>query len=699
MSQDLFIEIFPIENPVTPLTAYGLQTKDGKEPNNGGRIAYRLGKSLSGQWVWAEGRLLTDYPVSPVQIDMTLDILRPQHPDMLNNIIGAKEDKKWSDTPHAQATFALHTRVRDAEDDLFRALGKLAVTIPNARVERECELNAWMIDNQPALSVSIKSHVVYAHSLRETMLQRQEKLKQYIGWRVMDKTAPTMVGTITAISGVMAQHRPRLLELTKRDVMRHLLQTAPDDEVVVKVQSGMNEYEYTASALNILIRPQEPDDWQRFTITPDHAYKAMRLRPDIRANLVKVVSDVLKHKGIVGNAYNSRTHKYLFGKLDFLPNLVYADKKVRVFNPKTSAEDFLKGKVYRKHPRFAKAPIKMAVINTLDDKIDDFVEALRRLLEREFGFGIELIKERKVKVLSAKNLESAVRTIEKEDPHIVLAFFQDGQSDEDDNNAQHLKTLTLAKGIATHIITEATMNNPSLMPLISMSILGKTGNTPFALAEPLEYADSIVGLNFVREQMSKGDCVTALARIYDSDGVFVRYVMETLDLERDETVPYILLQTLFPIDVFEKKRVIIHHDGEVNSEVRKLLKQWAKVLGAEFHIVEMLRRNVPRLYGLDKGVVQPAWGSIFLLNALEGFVVSSVPSADSTAQPLHIRVANNSIPIEQAVYSVLAWTLLHYGTYSTPKLPVTIQYADEMKAWLARGLLPKNKSGDVPFWL
>jgi hypothetical protein len=699
MPQDLFIELFPILHTFPPLTAYTLNTIPSVSV--GREVAGLLAQAIGGDWLWFDNHLLTNNAVSPVQIDITLDLLRGQYPSILKTIESADEDTHYNLTPLTLANLTIQTHIADLERDIQIELEKQAVSIPNAKVLREAMFSGWNINDTPTLAITIRSQVAYHKPMHTIMLERQEKLKFYTGWRVMNRTNLKQIGTISGVSGVLAMHRNRLLATQTTPDMQKFLLDAPDTEAVFKVLIGTQEHEFIASALCPAVRVDDAEDWERFEIPSASLVKALRLTPATRANLVKTVSDVLKSHNLIGNAYNSRTHEAQFGHLEFMPNLTYGGAKVRVYNPKTLADDFMKGKVFRNHARFSHDPIKIAIINALEEPIDDFVEAMRRLLVREFGFTIEMIKERKLKVISNKNIESALKVVEKEEPHILLAFFNDNQSTDDssDSYAQYLKSITLSKGIATHVIYKKIMNDPDMMPLVIMSVLGKSGNTPFALSEPLEYADYVVGLGFGRQTINKFDRVVALARIYESDGVFVRYLLDTLDLEPGENVPYILLQTLFPIEVFEKKRVLIHHDGAITSETRKLLKQWAKVLSAEFYIVEILREQVPRLYGLDKGVVQAQWGSLFLLNAQESFVISSIPSADSTAQPLYVRVPAKSLPVEPAVYSVLAWSLLNFGSTVTSPLPVTVQHADDMQEWMAKGILPKNKNGDVPFWL
>ncbi len=698
---DLFIELFPIETAsLPPLTLYQVVLNDEKkDPGSiGGKLAFRLNRTFPGRWVWANGVLLTDTPVSPVQMDITLDILRGQMPELYNDVKAIEEELRPRLTSLMLADFVLKSDIRAAETDLRAALAKLTITMKNGVAERDYLLQTWDIAGLPSLSISLKSQVRYHRTLHE-YLKDGYAPESVIGLRVMDKTSFSMTGNITATVGTLGQQRERLLTLTKREIMQTLLKQLPDDDVIFRVASGSYEYEYPAGALFILIRP-DSEDVTQFGLVPQQLDQAVRLRPDMRAAMVKTLSDVLKQKNLIGNAYNSRTYPALFAQVDFMPNLIFASNRVLPYKNDTLATDFIRGGIYKPHHRFQHAPIRLAVINTLEDDSGSlFVEALRRQMEKTTGFTIELIKERKVRVLNTKNIESAVRVVEKENAHALLAFFKERGAGEDDANDVHLKSLTLGKGIAAQVLYETTINNPDAMPLVMMGVLAKTGNIPFALAEPLEYCDYVVGLGMVREPVTRGDRVTALNRIYKSDGEFVRYVMETIDLEKDEPVPFVVLQTLFPQDLFENQQVIIHHDGGFAAETLRLLTRWSTVIGAHFTPVEILRSQVPRLYGLEGKVTQAPWGSFFRVSDSEGFIVTTMPAFDSTAQPLHIRIRDGVLVIEQAVYSVLAWTLLHYGTQRTPKLPVTIQHADDIAAWLAKGMLPAAKESDVPFWL
>lgn len=235
-----------------------------------------------------------------------------------------------------------------------------------------------------------------------------------------------------------------------------------------------------------------------------------------------------------------------------------------------------------------------------------------------------------------------------------------------------------------------------------MGILGKTGNIPFVLAEPLPYADLVVGIDVAREKkrgLSGSMNATAIARIYFGDGDFLKYVIHDAPLE-GETIPDRVLHSLFPVEEFKGKRVVIHRDGFFRGNEKSALKHWAEQIGAHFHLVEIIKTGSPRLYCESaRTIQQPPKGSIFKLSDQEALLVSSLPPfKNATPQPLHVRT-EKPFSIEEAIHSILSLTVLHYGSLRQPKLPVTVHYSDKIGYLALRGIKPKNLEGDIPFWL
>ena len=254
----------------------------------------------------------------------------------------------------------------------------------------------------------------------------------------------------------------------------------------------------------------------------------------------------------------------------------------------------------------------------------------------------------------------------------------------------------------SQVVYRSTLGKHFAMANIVLGILGKTGNTPFILAEPLPYADLVVGIDIARERkrrLAGSINATAMARIYFGNGECLRYVIHDAPLE-GETIPENTLQALFPSGEFQGKKVVVHRDGYFRGDEKSVLKTWAQRIGAEFHLVEVIKSGTPRLYASLAGTIQqPPKASAFKLSDTEAFLVSSLPPfADATPQPLRIRT-DASLTVEHALHSVLSLTLLLYGSLRPPRLPVDIHYADRIAYLLLRGIKPRELAGSNPYWL
>jgi argonaute-like protein implicated in RNA metabolism and viral defense len=94
-------------------------------------------------------------------------------------------------------------------------------------------------------------------------------------------------------------------------------------------------------------------------------------------------------------------------------------------------------------------------------------------------------------------------------------------------------------------------------------------------------------------------------------------------------------------------------------------------------------------------------GAAFSLNEMLAYLVSSPPpgrTAYSTANPLQVN-NRSSLTLQQALHSVLALTLLHYGSVRPPRLPVSTHSSDKLAGFLLRNIQPDKQKGEIPFWL
>jgi argonaute-like protein implicated in RNA metabolism and viral defense len=239
------------------------------------------------------------------------------------------------------------------------------------------------------------------------------------------------------------------------------------------------------------------------------------------------------------------------------------------------------------------------------------------------------------------------------------------------------------------------------MPRVIMSTLGKTGNLPFVLDEPLTFADFIVGLDVITAEKPNADGSVNMyftARVYRGDGALLRSLAHCETVAPDESIPLAAMNTLFPLDEMKKKNVLLHYNGRLSNDVRTLLVNWSKTSKITFKLVEITQTNVPLIYALDKGKITGApIGSAMLLNSEEALLLNSASSQNIAAQPLHLRA--EGLTTTEAIESVQAFTLMHYGATVPPVLPVTLYRGEEIAATIAKGTIPGGEYGVVPFWL
>ena len=129
--------------------------------------------------------------------------------------------------------------------------------------------------------------------------------------------------------------------------------------------------------------------------------------------------------------------------------------------------------------------------------------------------------------------------------------------------------------------------------------------------------------------------------------------------------------------------------------------KWGNEIDATFYFVEVIKSGCPRLYGTmeQKKVIKAPKGSIFKLSETEALLVSSEFPDSFKATPRPIRVCTHSLPLKEALHSVLSLTLLHYGSVRPPRLPVTTHYANKISSMASKGLKPGDLDGTTPFWL
>jgi len=704
----ILAEVFPVQAAaIPPLVAYQLQVQGGDLATIGGKLAYRLQRVFKGHWFWTERRVVTDSPQPDEVFKPVITELWSEQSTIFQGLLALKHDISWRPTAQVMADFVARALFRDLQPEVNQALASLSQNLGHIRIHRTCDVRGWVMHGQPAISISIISRLLARQDLKSYARQVASP-EHLIGLVVADKLSGSK-GEIIGITGNAGEHRERLLALTQREESRVIIQRATDQELVVHVRMGRNEYDFVASALGIVVNTAT---YARFGIDAKQATSALRISPQDRLSILVRIGRIFTGRKVVGTPYRANTSPTLFlaaKDVNFSPGLLLGGGN-RVSGEKTLQANLRRYGFYKRSDAFPKStPVRIAVLNAVPSSLANrFLPRLQEEL-RALQFASTISQVESVTGTSRDELEQAVHRLQASTPHVQLALFPDGGEDEGENESvwgpyHHFKSLTIGMGIPSQVVTQSTMNSQFALPNIALGMLSKIGNVPFVLAEPLSYTDIIVGIDIARrkkERLSGSVNATAIARVYQGNGEFLQYALFDAPLE-GETIPSYVLQALFPQSVFAGKRVLVHRDGLFRGEEKQALKEWGKRLQAEFHLVELLKTGAPRLYGLNTQtqVAQlPLKGSALRLNDYEAFVVSSLPPfANATPSPLHIRT-EAPFRIEEAIHSVLALTLLHYGSLRPPRLPITIHYSDEIAYLALKGIKPKESEGRLPFWL
>ncbi|MBE2183791.1 MAG: hypothetical protein IAE89_10230 [Anaerolineae bacterium] len=700
-----FVELFPVkEENIGPLSAYKLILDASNDIERvamarriGGKLTYRLGGILPGTWVWSNGRVLTDIPANPVKLMMQIEELRASF-DLYAPLAGIEEDDGWAADATTISDFVVRGSIVKIADEIQQALTKTPSNIPNVRVDREFRARAWEVNGQPAVSLAANSRLIYENDI-ESYAENQSKITDLIGLGVIDRTS-SLQGEIIKIVGQLGEQRERLLGLTQREEMAEIINGAPDTRWVVRIQSGRNEYDYVSDALAIIIRLE---DVERFGIDSAQAERALHLKPAQRAQMVKAVSDVVKTHGLIGDAYTMNNAPALFSDITPQVRLRFGGSKTRDYVEDRLLADLLTAGPFK--PRDvgteAQVPLRINLINAGSEAVDDFLEAMSRQYTRDFNQQIEIVRERKMRVASRANLESAVRLLTKEPADVLLIFLPDSEEDGDDEGISDNFSLsqTIGRGEPCFIIHEHLMHQPDAMIAVITGLLARAGTTPYILENPLEYADRIVGLTLSKQERRQNEQWTGFARIYRSDGLLLSAATSVTQVDFGASLPDTFWEQLLPRNLLAHKRVIVHYDGRLRRELLRVLGGWEDEIEATFYPVEVIQKGVPRLYAFHKGAIEPALqGTAFRLNDGEAFVMTSVPDIQVASMPLHVRT-EPPLTIDQAVHSVMVMSLLHYGALKRPRLPVTLHHGEIVIAGLERGVMPADASYETPFWL
>lgn len=356
----LFVEIFPINKSSLPqLTAYSL---DG-DSRVGGKLVYRLKKIFPGHWAWASGLVVTDSPQDLKKIMKVVQALWSEQPEIFKGLRSINGVPNWQPDSRAIGEFVARGLLADAERKIRNILSKEKKDLGKAYIERVYDLRGWVVNGDPAISVSISSRLVLKQDLRSYAKTIEDA--ELIGLRVADKTS-TLKGELVKIVGPLEMERQRLLALTQREEMQKLLTDSPDTDLVVAISNGRDEYDYPIGALRIILYPEY---FKRFGIDSRKALATLRIEPKLRAEVVKSVADIVTQTGYIERAYSSRIgDKRVFRQISHPTRVKFGDNRGVPYNERAIISNLRNKGLYRIAAEFRNGnPIKIGILSALQN--------------------------------------------------------------------------------------------------------------------------------------------------------------------------------------------------------------------------------------------------------------------------------------------------------------------------------------------
>ena len=704
------IDIFPVEKAAVPtINTYELDTS-GNKISISGKLAYRLRKEFGGHWTANYGKILADKSVTEQQLNDFLMQLWQSNIVPLGNVRAIRRVTGLGMNEYDIATFVAKGMLSDQnlQREITAAINKNKVEIKNAIIKRVVDFHAFVVDTVPSVSISINSNILLEQDMDRFIRNGGDPMKLYA--KVKHQSTK---GEVTSIVGPLKNQRERLERLAQDELTISSLQSAPDDTEVLTLRVGQNVYDYPANLLEIVLTMQ---NCSRFNVSSSELSKHTKIKPAERYKMIHIIQNLVNEKlvngkSIIGKAYDSDKNPGMFPNMFNLPfeEPVVIGKK-QSYQFKYVKSGLKRYGLYMNSSQLLNNEIHLGVIypNTFVDKfrVNKFLEATKSELE-SLSFKMIIGNILQFDLTDESGLEKNIDSLMKESIDFVLCILPDYFDEDEDNEADELyhtfKRLTITRGIGGQVVTYKTLGNTYAIFNIVLGILGKTGNIPFALSKPLDFCDVVVGIDIAREKKTRltgSNNAAAIARVYFNNGNFLKYVIHDAPLE-GETVPSRVMKSLFPLNEFQGKRVVIHRDGYFRGDEIDTLKDWGNSIGSEFSLIEVIKREAPRIYEISgDSIGAPKKGTVFMFDDKNSLVVSSPPPFQGvTPRPLKIQIKYGNIQMTQALRSILSLTELHYGSTNPPRLPVTIHYSDQI-AWFAlRGIKPPNLTGEIPFWL
>lgn len=428
-------ELFKIipEN-LPPLFAYELKIRSvNHQVRIGRKLADRLMRALNGHWVWTDSVIVTNTVVSSSVIEQTIRNIRIKEVESFKDIAGIEQLPNWTPTSQAQADFVAQGLFSDFSKELHDALLPPIDLNGKAKVVREYDVRGWVVDAQPAISIAIESRVIFKDDLK-TYLARLSNKETILGLYVSDKVrfdnGTVLKGEIMSIAGTLDGDitRQDLIDIAQREASKTLIKNAAPNEYVVRV--GHNEYEYVASALQIIVFPKH---YKRFGIDTRKAQRTTWISPPERAQLVKKVSSIARKHKLIGDTYTSKTAnvRFAIGSDYYYDPTILLGKNIKIQYEGGSSllREISRSGVYERLSDIGNVehPLKIGVINASQNEFSTAQEALQQQLNK-MGFRSVEFQISKTDGISRIDFEHAINKLQSLKPHIMIAIIPGSDS-------------------------------------------------------------------------------------------------------------------------------------------------------------------------------------------------------------------------------------------------------------------------------
>lgn len=168
--QRLIMDMFPINETIIPtLTGYILKIPKEQQNKIGHKLAYQAKAQFNTKWVWSNNHLVTDTPVTPEELQALVKKLWHEAPNLYQDLQGIYLDSNWTTTPQTQADYVARGMMESVKTQIKRRLHARRVNLGPADLLRVFDVRGWVVNEHPALAVTIRSKIVTRIDLKAYM--------------------------------------------------------------------------------------------------------------------------------------------------------------------------------------------------------------------------------------------------------------------------------------------------------------------------------------------------------------------------------------------------------------------------------------------------------------------------------------------------------------------------------------------------